>query len=135
MGVRNSRLASSGAIWLPVLLLAGCGQSDIPPLAHVSGKLTLDGQPLRMACITFFPVTAHRASTGITDDAGHFDLVYLRDIRGAVVGDHRVSIRMIPIEEGVATAHPLPPQYNVTTELIATVEHESNTIDFSLSSD
>lgn len=35
------------------LLLAGCGGSDGPPTFRVSGKVTLDGQPVNKGQITF----------------------------------------------------------------------------------
>ena len=122
-----------GSLVAVCALLAGC-KSDRPTLGTVSGTVTLDGRPLPRAVVTFIPETDGRASMGTTDDEGRFELVYLREERGAIVGEHRVRIRKIPTEEEGRVANPLPRKYDASTELTASVQKGENTIDFELSS-
>ncbi len=85
-----------------VLLLAalGCRRGDRPPLGSVSGTVTFDGEPLAGAVVIFEPDGA-RASTGVTDERGYYELIYLRDIKGAVVGTHTVRIATVAEEMSI----------------------------------
>ncbi len=82
-----------------VLCAAGCGGSDLPELGTVYGKVTLGGQPVSEAIVNFLPVTPGRPSTAETDADGYFELVYLPDVEGAVVGEHVVTIERIVTTE------------------------------------
>lgn len=101
----------------------------------MSGIVTLDGTPLPNARVQFTPVAADggRDSVGRTDAEGRYELVYIRDVRGASVGEHVVRITTANAEEGVAEK--LPPRYHAETTLEKTVDRGSNEIDFPLSSD
>jgi hypothetical protein len=85
---------------LVVLCLAGCGSGAGYKLAPVSGKVTLDGQPLAGATVTFQPEasskegTAGPGSAAVTDAAGKFVLQTAEAKRrpGAVVGKHTVRL-------------------------------------------
>lgn len=110
--------------------LAGCGQGDRPQLGTVQGKVTLDGKPLPNAAIRFLPVVPVRASMSMTDAEGRYELVYIRDIMGAAVGQHRVEITT----EAAGTPEKLPAQYHAKTTLTATVEPGANEINFDLKS-
>jgi len=86
--------------YVPVALLLaalGCGRGERPPLGTVSGTVTFDGEPLVGAVVIFEPDGA-RASTGVTDERGCYELTYLRDIKGAVVGRHTVRIATVAEE-------------------------------------
>ncbi len=74
-----------------LLPLAGCGQSDRPPMGQVQGTVLLHGKPLASADIVFRPDKG-RVSYGTTDANGHYDLIYLRQDHGAIVGKHTVQI-------------------------------------------
>jgi hypothetical protein len=89
-----------GARWffaLALALAAGCGQGDVAP---VSGRVTLNGQPLPHANISFQPVSPGPSvrpdtagSAGRTDADGHFTLRLIDPDRdGALVGKHVVTI-------------------------------------------
>lgn len=82
-----------------MLFVAGCGGSDLPELGTVFGRVTLDGQPVAEAIVNFSPVNPGRPSTAETDADGNYELVYLPDVEGAVVGDHVVSIERIVTTE------------------------------------
>src|SRR5262245_60968169 len=75
----------------------GCGGPDV---ARVSGKITLNGQPLAGAHVTFQPISPGpnvrpevAGSVGRTDASGHYSLRLVEpDRAGALVGEHRVTI-------------------------------------------
>lgn len=96
-----SRKFSFPATFLCVVVIAviGCGRSDIPELGTVSGVVTLNNEPLANAIVNFSPQTAGRPSTAETDEAGRYSLLYLTDIKGAVVGQHAVTVELVVSEE------------------------------------
>jgi hypothetical protein len=112
------------------IVLLGCGQGDRPPLGTVKGVVTLDGKPLADAAVRFLPITPVRASMSMTDSNGRYELIYIRDIMGAAVGEHRVEITT----ESAGTAEKLPAQYHSKTTLTAKVEPGVNEINFDLQS-
>jgi len=74
----------------------------VPPLGQVTGTLTINAKPLEGAEIWFYPEKdtlivddkKHKvtASQGRTDAAGRYELTYIGDLKGAVVGTCRVQI-------------------------------------------
>lgn len=77
------------------LAAIGCGKA---PTVPVSGRVTLDGQPLEGASVLFQPVVADAnadgfGSVGQTDADGRFELKAIGlPHRGAIPGSHRVYI-------------------------------------------
>jgi hypothetical protein len=124
------------------LLIAagGCGQSSGPELAPVAGRVTLDGQPLAGAQIMFQPEAAGGSpSYGATDQDGRYELGFKRGVTGAMIGWHSIRVDMSREVAGpdgkVVRPKPLPPRYNVKTELREEVKPgEENEIDFELTS-
>jgi DNA-directed RNA polymerase subunit M/transcription elongation factor TFIIS len=114
------------------------GGQKYPPLGQVSGTITLDGNPLPAANVTFQPLqegTKPNADTagsiGISDKDGHFSLYYVADVPGAAVGKHLVQIRA----QNDAGVEIVPGKYNQMTELTFEVKSGSNpAADFPLSS-
>ena len=86
-----------------ILTAAGCSSNPAiyPEVADVVGVVTLDGQPLEGATITFAP-EAGRASSGVTDSTGRYSLNYTGSIRGAMLGAHRVMIKKM-VQDRAAT--------------------------------
>ncbi|PHS18996.1 MAG: hypothetical protein COA78_01130 [Blastopirellula sp.] len=89
------------AILLMVCLgLTGCdsGGSQAP----ISGVITLDGQPLENASVTFTPPAVDGqvvTSNGLTDASGKYSLkVTSTDAEGAVLGTHTVTIVIVSDE-------------------------------------
>lgn len=83
-------------LFLALLVVAGCGKPQVVP---VSGRVTLDGQALSGAHVSFQPIgsldrpPAGSGSYGKTDADGRYTLRLIQPDRpGAVVGKHRVSI-------------------------------------------
>jgi hypothetical protein len=114
-----------------LLLLSGCG-GDKPALGVVCGTVTLDGRPLAGACVIFEPMTSSRASMGWTDAQGKYELVYIRDEKGAKVGANRVRITAAKSKANLPEL--LPPRYNAQTTLQEDVKAGKNEIDFPLTS-
>jgi hypothetical protein len=98
---------------------AGCGGSaadDLPELGLVTGVVTLDGQPLSEAMITFEPTTGGSFSSGTTDETGTYELLFNADHNGAVIGTHKVTIIK---HDGEAGPNIVPMKYNERTTLTA----------------
>jgi len=126
-----------------LVICAGCG--DDSGVGKVQGVVSLDGVPIDRAAVTFHPGDA-RASVGVTDEEGHYELVYTRSTKGAVVGEHKVTISTKINRDddhpesktgGKGREETMPPQYlNLRkTELTATVESGYNEINFELKSE
>jgi hypothetical protein len=81
-----------------IALLAGCGSDKTAP---VSGRITLNGNPLANASVTFAPLGAKDkqepgpSSAGITDSDGRYELRLIgQEGRGAMIGKHKVRIAL-----------------------------------------
>ena len=117
-----------------VLMLAGCGgNSDLPDLGTVEGVVTLDGQPLSGAQVTFSPASG-RPSSGETGSDGSYQLQFTTDEDGAIVGSHTVKIATAVDGRDDPSTERVPPRYNSKTELTAEVKAGKNKFDFELSS-
>jgi hypothetical protein len=85
---------SSAAVLLLVLTAfqAGCGGADKP--VKIQGTVTLDGQPLPGATVTFLPSkdTAGRIAAGRTESDGSFRLTTYKTDDGALRGQYQVTV-------------------------------------------
>ncbi|QDT91814.1 carboxypeptidase-like regulatory domain-containing protein [Gimesia algae] len=125
--MQHMRVVGSVVLCLGLLVsLSACGGSDAPPLGQVKGKVTLDGAPLADANVTFMPETI-RGSSGTTDSDGNYELTYIRDEKGAAIGNHKVVISKLVDEKET-----IPPNYSDETELTAVVKAGPNEINFDL---
>jgi hypothetical protein len=113
-----------------VILLAGCSTDDRPELGITRGRVTMDGQPLSGVTVSFRPIDGGRQSCGDTDADGRYVLIYLRDIHGAKVGQHRVTIG--PSDVAPSAEKKIPERYNLKTTLEAEVRAGENSFDFAL---
>lgn len=139
-----------------VFAIIGCGSKGYQ-LASVSGKVTLDGDPLVGAHVTFVPlgspgkIDPGPGSHGMTDSEGRFTLRTSAGASGAVVGMHRVAIEAAQegesgeqsdgaeseeaLKRRMATLTKVPPKYNRDTDLTFDVSAGgSKAADFTLSS-
>ena len=83
--------------------LVGCGPSDDgPKLVPVSGTVTLNGQPLSSAHVTFLPTgeTRGTGADGRTDAGGVFHLKARHRGPGAVAGTYKVVISKMVKTDG-----------------------------------
>ena len=126
-------LGTVAVLWLATL--AGCGGNA--DLGTVAGVVTLDGQPLANATVEFVPADGgeERSSyDGTTDASGRYELYFSASQKGATPGAYTVRIWPPDSDDEPAPAPKLPPQYSTRSELTATVEVGSNSIDFPLDS-
>lgn len=134
----SGRIAATCLAVIALIGLVGCGSGS--GVAPVSGTVTLDGQPLANALVSFYPQDeGKRFSTGTTDAAGHYELVYTNDQHGAAVGKHTVKITTATVQGEGGPAKPpkekLPAKYNDKSELTVDVASGSNSnTDFDLQS-
>ncbi len=139
-------------------ILSGCGGISGPPVAPVSGQLTLYGKPYSNGIITFTPVDGGPGAMSRADADGKYEL-WTNGRRGAVIGKHKVSVtsfieqaattnmsdvksddpryaEMIanpdPYKKSAAKKEPVPAKYNTNTELSFDVNSGSNIIDLQL---
>lgn len=136
----------SGLTVLVVICMAGCG-SDGPELSDVSGKVTIDGQPVQGVVLTFVPDAAGGSpSYGKTDAAGIYRLMFTATKYGAMPGSHRVEMNITKMskdelaemraagEEVPEQNVQIPRQYQQPGALTATVSSGRTEIDFALTS-
>ena len=121
---------------LPVVCGCGGGTSDQPPLAEVSGQVTLDGKPLPNVTLTFTPVESGRPSSAVSDDSGNFTLEYTANASGAMIGKHKVMVAVIEEDDvevsvGSEAAVTLPAAAS-DGSMVKEVKEGSNTIDIAL---
>jgi hypothetical protein len=114
------------ALALPLALVVGCGSG--PKYAPVSGRVTLNGQPLANATVSFQPIAEGSinapapGATGRTNANGEYTLASADGRTGAWVGKHRVRITAVAEQVGEGDARPprggwpqadkVPPRYN-----------------------
>lgn len=137
---------------LGLTLCPGC-QRPSYDLAPVSGRITLNGQPLTDGHVVFQPITSEVTSKvsspgpgsyGFCDGSGGFTLQTILGRPGAVIGAHRVFIRKItggekarPSSDDSAAADAgkelIPARYNDESVLRFDVPAEgTSTADFEL---
>lgn len=135
----------------------GCGGMSAPT---VTGTVTMDGQPLPNAQVTFTPTAGGQTAIGKTNSSGKYEL-YRRDERGTPAGSYEVRVTTIQ-EPGTATSsdiasdsedylsqvagdssrgstkpstkETIPARYNTQTTLSFDVEGGTNQIDLELTS-
>ncbi len=79
-------------VFLPVVAVS-CGGPAGPRTVDVTGVVTLDGQAVDGATVTFVPTDeGGRSAAGITDASGRFTLTTAGGGQGAVPGRYKVSI-------------------------------------------
>ena len=87
---------------------------EVPPRGYVSGRVTLDGQPLAGAIVNFLPLEKKyrkdkssktaigiHAASGVTDADGHYTLFYAGSYKGTFVGKNFVYLSPMMSEEGL----------------------------------
>lgn len=149
-------LYSAAFCSLACLAFAGCGEGG-PELGRVTGTVTMDGDPLPNALVTFVPQEGGRASTGVTNENGEYELIY-QNRKGALLGQHKVTVTTMrqaeaapemssdseeymkqatggdPSQYDQVFEEKIPPRYNKDSELVEEVQSGSNEIDLELTS-
>lgn len=136
---QNHSLRMSSCLFLTVVTFAGCmrGSHELDT-AVVTGRVTLDGEPLTSGVVYVIPAKGRNAKGLIRKD-GTFTLSTYRDGDGAQVGTHPVIITAIPRDEMDAEARalrvPVPQRYARAGTSGLTLEVKSRTkneIEFAL---
>ena len=146
----NHHLGCLAPLLFVFVISVGCGGSSYST-APVSGQVTLDGEAVANATVTFTPIGAAAelgpGSTGRTDSSGRFSLELVGEgSRGALVGPHRVTIAVRDeasfeldeeayseaVDAGLSRAV-LPPEASTGLE-VEVVAGEENTLDFAFES-
>ena len=128
--------------------LVGCGSGSEFPLAEVSGKVTLNGNPVPKS--DGKNPNSGPYSVGVTDANGIYHLETRYGNPGAVVGTHRVVLEMVGVDSeaeaakndeltppGVPpkSANPIPNQWGLNSEMEMQVPAEGTaTADIELAS-
>jgi hypothetical protein len=112
------------------MLALACRQRG-PELGDVRGTVTLDGRPLARATVIFEPTNGGHASKAVTDAVGRYQLVYLRDTTGAIVGSHVVKVSTASEDN---PKERVPARYNKQSTLAADVKSGANEYNVSLTS-
>ena len=103
-------------IGVAAVVALGCGGGvGGQKVAPVSGTVTLDGQPLANATVSFQPVAPKGSiyaggpgSSGQTNEKGEFKLTLMTGGTGAVVGKHRVLITSLSTKDDDSDARVKP---------------------------
>jgi hypothetical protein len=129
---------------LALVLALGCGGKRFVP---VSGKVTLNGQPLAGATVSFQPIAPEGAVEGApgsaakTDANGQYTLKASTGQDGAWVGKHRVRISLLNPQVGEGDerrrggpplADKVPARYNKDSKEVVEVPPGGMTKDFAL---
>ena len=90
---RSSLAALVSALLLALVIGPACGPTSSGPKTYpVSGTVTLKGQPVDGATVTFQAADGKGAAVGTTDSSGNYALTAGPWGRGAAAGEYRVSV-------------------------------------------
>lgn len=87
---------SSGLLLMTALLLStlsqavGCGDGR-PKRVQVTGRVTIDGEPLTHGYVRLFP-SKGRMSGGTLDEEGRFRLSCFESGDGVILGEHKIAV-------------------------------------------
>lgn len=118
--LKSTRPRGSLRMRLPGLALAwvvGCGGPALPETAVVTGRVTVDDQPVPAGQIRFYPTSGRAAMGSIID--GTYQLRTFAEADGAIVGNHRVAITAMETERGTNVPQLKPPPDATPAEIRA----------------
>jgi hypothetical protein len=94
---------------LAAVCLSGCMDT---PMAPVKGRVLCNGKPVVAAQVTFSPVPKYKedsepgkASTGFSDAEGVFVLSTHKELDGAQVGQHNVTVTLDDANPALCKRH------------------------------
>ena len=132
----RATVPSKATVWVAgVVLVAGmCGCGGDERLASVSGRVTVNGQPVEGLTVTFTPLDEEsRPSSGTCDGQGHYQAMFTRGQAGATVGRNQVSFSAPFDPETRGPAFAIPAEYGAESTREFTVTTGRNThVDFDL---
>ena len=118
---------------LVLLLLVQGGCDSRPKRVPVSGRVIIDGEPLKFGSVVFVPERG-RQSTGALDESGSFTLTCYDPGDGALVGKHRVEILTSQAINNTTLKWHAPKKYadRKTSELTQEVSSPTDSVVFNL---
>lgn len=93
---------------LSILAVVGCGGTQRPSLAPVTGRVLFLGKPAVGATVTFIRDGAARHSYGVTDEKGDFTLTTYEPNDGAILGTNTITVVLAAKPGGDASSQPIP---------------------------
>jgi len=139
-----NRRCDLNPLFVPFCLLAALSLTTLgcqkgPDTANVSGQVTMDGTPMKGVVVEFQP-NEGSPSYGTTDENGIYELMFKQQMKGAILGPHKVRITGGDVEneygETIAGDVNIPKRYNEETTLEYTVvDGKNKDIDWELTSD
>ena len=131
---RRSWCLLAAGLLAVVWLGSGCNRG--PAQGRVTGIVTLGGAPLPNAEVVFYPTNGGRASSGVTDANGRYELMIKYGVKGVLPGSHAVTISTRRPATDAAGSSMLPERvpenYRAAGALTAEVRPGVNTIDWNL---
>ncbi len=127
------KFAHTGILTCLILcLLSGCG-SDLPPIAPLTGTVTMGGKPYVNGSLMFTPTNGGRPSLAATDENGKFEAMYNLNASGALIGPHTVTFEPGgKVEEDEFKPYAPPAQNFKLTPREVTVEAGGTEVAFTL---
>lgn len=92
-----------GMVLVAAIAFSGCGPGvQNGNLVPVVGTVTLDGQPLAGASVTFVGAgsTPGLGGVGISDDSGKFEISHFRAGKGLDPGEYKVVVSKLVLSNG-----------------------------------
>src|SRR5262245_387993 len=137
--MRDWRLPSFLIAGFALQVVVGCNPENLPRLGPVTGTITMDGQPVPDANVTFDGANpGETVSVGRTDASGKYEIYYSRGHKGATIGEHVVRISTYgetgDDDNPQFRKETVPARYNAKSELKADVKRGANKLDFELKS-
>jgi hypothetical protein len=110
----SGRLVAAKIIAMAAALptVVGCGDG-LPPRVRVSGKVTIDGQPVTFGSIRFVPVEGGRLAQAHIGKDGSFTLTAYEPNDGCVPGTHRVAVSSVEEVNDTTGRWYVPRKYSI----------------------
>lgn len=116
-------------------IAVGCSAKEH---AHVTGVVTINGEPVEGAVVTFAPTEGGRSAFAKTDADGSYELQYTPGEMGAKIGANKVTISTYnapTLDDNNKVVDPgqperFPPEYNQDSTVTKDVTPGDNEIDF-----
>lgn len=122
-------------LFLGSVVLAGCSGEQFERVP-VSGRVLIDGKPLKFGYVRFFPEGA-RASGGRLDEEGRFVLTSKQKGDGVILGTHSVAISAGESISDTQVKWHAPKKYNSpkASGLVFTINEPTDSLEILLSWD
>jgi len=96
MGTAIRRICQTALLLVAGSSLWGCSESRYPPTYRVVGRVTMHGDPVDRATVSFLPSGGQHPANGVTDKRGLFELSTFNRNDGAMPGAFVVTVQKFP---------------------------------------